>query len=35
VPTPQDAAELVAFLCSERAARISGAVIPVVGRKEV
>ena len=34
-PTPQDAAEVVAFLCSERARRITGAVLPVVGRKEV
>ena len=34
-PTPQDAAEAVAFLCSERARHISGAVVPVLGRKEV
>jgi NAD(P)-dependent dehydrogenase (short-subunit alcohol dehydrogenase family) len=34
-PTPQDAAELVAFLCSERARFITGAVIPVIGSKEV
>ncbi|MEX2157883.1 MAG: SDR family oxidoreductase [Dehalococcoidia bacterium] len=33
--TPQDAAEAVAFLCSERARQISGAVVPIVGRKEV
>ncbi len=34
-PTPQHVAELVAFLCSERARFITGAVIPVTGLKEV
>ena len=34
-PTPQDAANAVAFLCSERARFVTGAVIPVLGRKEV
>ena len=33
--TPQDIAELAAFLCSERAAHIAGAVIPLPGVREV
>jgi len=33
--TPQDAAEIVAFLCSEHARLVTGTVIPVAGRKEV
>ncbi len=34
-PTPQNAAEAVAFLCSERARFITGAVLPVAGQREV
>lgn len=34
-PRPQDVAELVAFLCSESARFVTGAVIPLTGAREV
>ena len=34
-PTPQGAAEAVAYLCSERARFTTGAVLPVVGQRDV
>ena len=34
-PTPQDVADVIAFLCSERAQFITGAVIPIAGTREV
>ena len=35
IPTPQGAAEAIAYLCSERARFTNGAVLPVVGQRDV
>ena len=32
---PQDAADLVSFLCSDAASRVSGAIIPIPGSRPV